>query len=650
MRHPFLLLTAVPAFLTGAVSSTLAQEASPPEVTHLDKVTVFAGQYPTGEQPGAVLNSLEVVRTPGAAGDINRALQTLPGIQIPDEGNALFVRGGDSAETSTLVNGVKYPSATKLTQPTGTFAGTLNPFEARRITFMSGGFGARFGNALSGIVDLDTLGAPPADSLTIGGGMGAISLGGTVTAGEHAGIRLTDTRSNMEPFFRLNGASRDYPEAPNGHDLALSGAWEYRPGAEVRFFGVEQLQHMAIDINTPAARGRFYQSNLNRLGTVTWADSFGPWSYNLSAGGGTLDRREAIDPTDVRTVTQHRQLAARVGYDAGERVQLSAGVDGAREDTTLTKLIPPAGSYAGGLFAAELPGTRMGVFGEADVALMSHLRVVAGARADNSTLTHQTTADPRLSLAWEPQKAVTFSFAGGVYHQIPEAYYFFGDTGRLKLPPMRANQLIGAMQVGKEDRLVRLEVYTKDYADLAALTRNYRSTGGGTGRAQGLDLFAKTSLPWAMTGRFTYSYVDTRRTDPDSGQMARAPFDVPHTVAILVERAFGGWVAGAGWRYSSGRPYTPVVSGVPDGRGGYAPVYGAPFSETLPPLLRLDLNASRYYRLSDHTALVVYVSVNNVLNRGNVYTYEYSSDFSTRTPTPSLFRRGFYFGFTLMFN
>ena len=183
-RHVLLAAALLPAL---PASLALAQSE---EATKLSAVTVFAGLYPTGELPGAILNSLEVVRTPGAAADINRALQTFPGVQIPDEGNALFVRGGDSIETATLVNGLRYPTATRLNAPAGNFAGTLNPFEARRITFASGGFGARFGNALSGVVDLDTLGSPGAHSLTIGGGIGALSLGVAGALNDHAGLRL----------------------------------------------------------------------------------------------------------------------------------------------------------------------------------------------------------------------------------------------------------------------------------------------------------------------------------------------------------------------------------------------------------------------------------------------------------------------------
>jgi len=127
---------AVPAGIGAAAAQT-------PTTLRLEPVTVFAGQFPTGERPGALLNSPEAVRTPGTTADINRTLQTLPGVQLPDEGNALFVRGGDSFETVTLVNGLRFPNATRLNAPAGNFAVTLTPFEARRIDFASDGFGAR---------------------------------------------------------------------------------------------------------------------------------------------------------------------------------------------------------------------------------------------------------------------------------------------------------------------------------------------------------------------------------------------------------------------------------------------------------------------------------------------------------------------------
>jgi outer membrane cobalamin receptor len=196
--HHFLFAT----FLA-AGSVALAQGGE--DIEHLERVVVLAGRYPTGEVPGAMLNSLEIVTTPGAAGDINRALQTLPGVQLPDEGNALFVRGGDSFETVTLVNGLRFPSAVRLNAPAGNFAGTLDPFDAQRVTLASGGFGARYGNALSAVVDLDTLAPPAVNFASFGVGLEALSAGATAALRDDLGVRVTATRTSTAPIMRLNG-------------------------------------------------------------------------------------------------------------------------------------------------------------------------------------------------------------------------------------------------------------------------------------------------------------------------------------------------------------------------------------------------------------------------------------------------------------
>ena len=641
--HYFLVAT----FLA-AGRMALAQGAE--DVEHLERVVVLAGRYPTGEVPGALLNSLEVVTTPGAAGDINRALQTLPGVQLPDEGNALFVRGGDSFETVTLVNGLRFPSAVRFNAPAGNFAGTLNPFDAQRVTLASGGFGARYGNALSAVVDLDTLAPAAVNSASLGVGLGAISAGATAAMRDDLGVRLTATRTNTEPIMRLNGTTRDYPEPPNGHEFSSAAAWNYRAGGQLKFFAVEQADNFALRTAPPFPGDLFRQSFLARLGTVTWSDTFGRWSPTLSVGRAELQRQETFGVVDVKTVDRQDQFAGRLALEAGERLQLSLGADGAREHASLTKTLAPGATSGGFAYADEISPSRWGVFAEADAVVAPHVRSVVGVRLDSSTLTHRTTADPRLSLAWEPRRNVSFSLAGGVYRQVPDAYDFMAGAGDGPPPPMRATQLLAGLQLGQGDRLARVEVYRKDYTDLMQLDRTFLPVAGGSGRARGFDVLLKSPLPAATSGRLTYSFVDTRRTDPDSGRLAPAAFDVTHTLSLLLERAFGGWVTSAAWRFASGRPFTPIVGGQPDGNGGYAPVYGAPFSARLPVLQRLYLSASRYRRLNSHVALVTYVALNNALNRANLYAYEYSPDYTVRRPTPSLFNRSLYFGCSFLFN
>ena len=117
-----------------------------------------------------------------------------------------------------------------------------------------------------------------------------------------------------------------------------------------------------------------------------------------------------------------------------------------------------------------------------------------------------------------------------------------------------------------------------------------------------------------------------------------------------MERAIGRWIVGSSLRCASGRPLTPIIGGNSNGQGGFTPVYGDPFSERLPALVRWDLSASRYRRINDHTSLVMFAALTNVLNHGNTYNFEYSEDFSVRKTTPSTAKRTLYAGFSLMFN
>ena len=77
----------VPVDTTGPIAITLI-----PQAPVLAPITVQAGVYTAGNERGMTLTALEVVTTPGATADISRAMQTLPGVQSVDEGNALSVR------------------------------------------------------------------------------------------------------------------------------------------------------------------------------------------------------------------------------------------------------------------------------------------------------------------------------------------------------------------------------------------------------------------------------------------------------------------------------------------------------------------------------------------------------------------------------
>src|SRR5262249_22507529 len=154
-------------------------------------------------------------------------------------------------------------------------------------------------------------------------------------------------------------------------------------------------------------------------------------------------------------------------------------------------------------------------------------------------------------------------------------------------------------QLGESKQMARVELYDKEYSDLVGLTHDKVVVGGGTGRARGADVFLKRTIAKYLSTRITYTFVDSKRTDPSTGSMARAPFDITHSLTLIADQQLPkGWSRSGAFRYATGKPYTPITGATYDATAGvWDPQYAAPNSERLPAAQRLDLAMSRVTRL-----------------------------------------------------
>lgn len=627
----------------------------------LNAVTVQAGRYSADNERGATLTSLDVVTTPGAAADVNRAIQTLPGVQQVDEGTGLFVRGGDYTETKTFLDDAVVLNPTDIQSPSGTFTGTVDPFLLDGIVFSSGGFGARYGNALSGVVSLHTQGQPAKQSLTASAGLAALSASIAEPLPHGVGLRAATNLFDLRPLIRVNGSSQRYSPPPKGHDLSGSVIWKSPRTGELTIFGIEQTSRVGVGVDDPSYSGTYAASNRSDFVVATWHAAYGRFIPTVSASTAHTDRVEGFGVLDLATRLRQQQLFAQGEWAGVDWLTLRGGAEIERTHAEFDGSIPArSADVAPGarvnVLRSDTSGVRSALFGESDFLIGGRTRVVVGLRTDSSTLTHRRTLDPRLSVAMRPTHALsalpelTLTAAWGVYHEVPDPLLFDPTLGETALRSMRAVHTILGVQLGDGASIARIEVYDKRYVDLAQQNRDYATVAGGTGFARGVDLFLKGNGPLGTTGRLTYSYLTSRRTDPNSGVIADAPFDIPQTLTVVLERALPYRIQlGGAYRYATGRPVTPVVGAVRDSTGyRWIPSYGAPLSERLPHFARVDLSVSQLRAISPNWLVVLYASVNNVLGRSNIYDYTYSADYRTRTAVGSLFNRSLYFGATLI--
>ncbi|HXB98743.1 MAG TPA: TonB-dependent receptor plug domain-containing protein, partial [bacterium] len=99
------------------------------------------------------LSGTEARQMPGAAGDVIRAVGALPGAVTPNDYLAnLMVRGAGIEDNLILLDGLPVPYPFH-------FGGLESVFHAgliSQVLFLPGGFDARFGDTLGGVLDLHT--------------------------------------------------------------------------------------------------------------------------------------------------------------------------------------------------------------------------------------------------------------------------------------------------------------------------------------------------------------------------------------------------------------------------------------------------------------------------------------------------------------
>lgn len=650
----------------------------------LEPIVVRAGRLTAGGDPRLELNSLQVVTTPGAAADVYRAIRTFPGLQGVGEGAGLFVRGGDVFETRVFLDDAVVLSPYRYESPTGGFFGAFDPFQLDGIHFSTGGFGASYGDALSGIAALSTLGRPDQWGGGVTASLASVSATGELPLPAGLGVRATATRSSTDLLFRINGTTSEFTKPPEGRDLSGGVVWGYRPTGEVRVFGLDQRSRLGLVVEDPSYTGEFGAEEHHDLAVASWRDRVGPLDAALTIATAGATSTSTFGAFRLRTGERLRQARGRLGVKVRPWLMLTVGGDVERRRSRFDGEVPDhehdeAPGAPTSPVRSAIAGTRHGLFAEGDVYITPDLRLTAGLRTDRATLARRRTWDPRLAAAYRITRHATLLAAWGVYHQVPAPYVYGradgeapspagggsstvavgrdrsnaspSGAGEAVPPPMRAMHSVAGFQLGGSDVLLRIEAYLKRYRDLARQDRDGATVTGGRGVSRGVDVFLSWPEWHGWSGRVSWSWLHATRTDPNTRTLARSPFDVTHTWALVVDRRHGeAWQFGASALYATGRPFTPVAAASPAVRRDvWVPEYGAPYSERLPAFHRVDLAGSRLIPLGGDRLLVLFVAVHNALDRVNAYDIAYSADYAERRFVRSQFKRSVYFGATLDF-
>lgn len=635
-------------------------------VINLDQLLVISDGFSTGESEGVTIRSLDIVTTPGAAADVLLALKTFPGISMVDEGAGLFVRGGDLGETVIIIDQATLSHPYKFESPTGGIFGIIPPFLIHKTAFSTGGFSAKYGNALSAVLDMSTQNMPQQQNYTANLGIAALSLGSHIPLiKEKLGVRFTGNQSSTKTLFRINGQDGQFSEVPQSSDLNLSLLYNYSSTGSIKIYSFLANDQLGVHVNLPSYDGIFRGKTSTSLSNIQWTDIFKNWfvqtglslsQYATEQQIGDINMRPSDITYKLRTDAENyigKQSHIKVGFELEKINSQFLGTYPLNQEITT-----PNNNFI--TIDETSNAIRVGSYTELLVKINENFVLNSGIRTDYHSLSKSLVVDPRISLRYVFSEATNLRLAWGIYHQFAAPFEYNSSTGNPHLRPQSSQHFILGLNHEKSLLHFRAEAYYKPYYNLVLRHSELNLTNGGRGRASGLDIFTKYGgfLQTRFSGWLSYSYNHSVRLQiRDIGnefiyELARTPFEIRHNLTIvaksrLVDFLYGGITM----RYASGSPVTPVISSIPVSDSNYfIPVQGPVGSERLPSFQRLDAQLSYYLPFGNGHNITFYIALGNVLNRPNVSGFDYSNDYSERTERLTNYRRFIYFGASASLN
>ncbi len=597
------------------------------------------------------LQSEEITRLPGTAGDVLRALPAIPGIGVANDfSGALYIRGGSDEDNLYYFDRVPvgYP------YHFGGLVSSLSSEIIDRIDVYAGGYGAEYGVDSQAVIDIYSQDSSPADL------RGKFNLNLLFSEG------LLQGRFGEKGYWYAAGR-RSYIDLFIGSLSFETGAitafprfWDYQLKAGYDFNDKHQFF-----FNLFASGDRF---SLKLDGENVDEDFQGNTSFESGFEGGGIHLRSFL----TERLTSYLSLTrSKFMFDVNFGPSLSLEIDAPdyvlREDIIYE--LSAKHRLESGLILGFEPGQVSGTFtripdeGEDDYdirfeekvdldeyvrgyraeaylqdryTLLPFLSVVFGVRFDYFNRINQLSVQPRGSVLVELPNNSELQFAYGIYNQTPIPAQLSSSIGNPALKSSQASHYILELKRQiSQDTEIKMAAYYKNLADLVTADEESAYLNQGAGYAQGTEIFLRHRRGNRFFGWVSYAYALSKRRDRPDEPYRLYSFDQTHVATLAASyNLTPTWEIGAKWQYRTGNPYTPVEDATIrfDPRNGepiYVPIYAETNSDRLPPYHRLDLRVSKTYQFG-RWKLGAFLELLNAYNRKNLLDYNYSENYTER--------------------
>ena len=612
------------------------------------------------QQQTLTREDLETV--PQVGEDVFRVLRTLPGVAMDDISIRLHVRGGFDKELLTLLDGMELYEPYHLKDFDGVF-GIVDVQSIGGIELMTGGFGAEYGDKLTGVFSMKSRN-PPVTGMRTTLGL-SVSNASILTRGSFAegrGQWIFQARRGYLDLLLALTDNNELDEEVSPRYFDVFGKAQYQLGANHRLaahvlYAGDDLTFVQPEVHVESTWSSAY-------GWLTWEAIFNRISLTTMAFGGRLDRtREGgidnpgaiLGPSflalEDRRTTRFGGLKEDVRIDLGEHLLLKLGGEARRLEadydyfSASRQITALPGGLVGNIrdtidIDLNPSGSELAGYLAARVRPIGPLTAEIGVRYDRISHTDDGDVAPRLLAALQLGDATTLRASWGEYYQSHGVHELEIGDGEVEFfTTDRAVQLAAGVEHRfPGDLSVRLEVYRRSMDDQRPRYVNadreivpFPEAGGdriridpGAGLARGIEILA--SFDGGGSWRWSASYVLSEAKDRLAGQWVPRPLDQRHAVGLTAAyRPSSPWQFSSTFQYHTGWPATAssfVTEALPGATIVRARGIGELNALRLPAYHRLDFRVSRNFNVG-RGLLQAYLDVFNLYNRTNLRGYTF---------------------------
>ncbi|MFZ1459730.1 MAG: TonB-dependent receptor [Ignavibacteria bacterium] len=603
----------------------------------------------------------EIRRAPGATEDISRMIQTIPGVSIGnDQRNDIIVRGGSPAENLILIDGIEIPNINHFGTDGSTSGaiGFINVKFIQETGILTGGFPTTFGDKLSSVIDINFREGSKKKfysdiNLSIAG-FGGIFEGPLSDKGSY----LFSVRRS---YLELIKNSIRLTSVPNYWDFNLKADYEISPKDKITLIGLLGLDK--IDFSEESAENNPYGNSQDDQKTfaaginykklfkkgfiqTVLSDSYTD-NYIVQ-----IDGQSALIKFENKANNNEIILKSDLNYQLSSNLSLNTGIGGKYAGIKNYLFLKGDTNAAGFVFDtinADSKFNAVKLFGHANLTskfLKDRLVVNTGVRLDYfDYIRLKTYFSPRIGASYKITPVTSLNAAAGIYYQSPEYIWLSSHPDNKNLNSIRSDHyILGLDHFFSGDLKATVELFYKNYKDYPVwkdIPTYILIDGGtefgpnivgeavsaGTGYVKGIDvsLQKKLSSQKGLYGIINYSYINTGFTALTGGEKPGA-FDPGHQFTLIAGYQFSsGWLAGLKFKYSGGRPYTPLDYDA--SKRVNREVYATDDfnSARYPYYMRIDMRVDKKFDFSK-ASLVCYIELQNLFDRENIYSYYWNED------------------------